>query len=155
MNRAIERDQEGVALVELAILITFLTVLVFGFIEFGNTLSDYQNLRQGVREATREAAANPAKFTTSADFGNFIVSTTGLDSSRLTISWTSTGTFNSGDVLRVCVRYSTQSITGYAGLFLPSSLSSNVAMRMEPYPSSTFPKPVAGAPVVTSLAPCS
>lgn len=149
------RNQAGVAMIELALLVTFIVTLIFGLIDFGNTLSDYQNLKQGVREAAREATNNPSQFTSSAAFATFIVSRTGLSSSRLSIRWSPSGTLSNGATFQVCVSYATQSITGIGGPFLPSTLRSHVQMRMEPFPSATVPAPVVSAPVVASLSPCS
>lgn len=164
-----ESDDCGVAMIELALVLTFLAVLVFGIIDFGYTLSDYQNLRQGVREAAREAANNPAQFndvnsptcapftppSTAACFYDFIVARTGLSASQLTISWSPSGTALSpipgGKDFEVCVNYTTTSITGFAAPYLPKTLHSDVLMRMEP-PSSTFPAPT--SPAVSPLAPC-
>lgn len=148
-------EQSGVAMIEFALLLTFLATLIFGLIDFGNTLSDYQDLKQGVREAAREATNHPEQFSSSAAFANFIVSRTGLSSSRLSITWSPSGTLSNGSTFQVCVNYATQSITGMGGPFLPSTLRSHVQMRMEPFPSSTFPAPAATPPVVRSLSPCS
>src|SRR5438128_1590091 len=54
------RGESGVALVEMAILIPFLLLLIFGMIDFGIFLYRNIGLTQGVREAARQAAV--AKF---------------------------------------------------------------------------------------------
>lgn len=166
-------DEQGVAMIEFALVLTFLAVLVFGIIDFGYTLSDYQNVRQGVREAAREVASNPSQFTvvtspptplsstcsafapaptsTEECFTDFIVARTGVSASQLTVSWSSAAAaprpLSGGTPFEVCVDYATKSITGFASSFLPKTLHADVVMRMEPT-SSPFPTP----PV--SLAPC-
>lgn len=172
MKRRIRgQSQVGVAMIEFALILTFLAVLVFGIIDFGYTLSDYQNVRQGVREAAREVTNNPTQFTvvagtppssppcstfvplptsTTECFQDFIRSRAGVSANQLTIGWSSsTGTIAGGTSFEVCVDYTTKSITGFAAQFLPKTLHSDVTMRMEP-PSSTFPS--LSPPV---LAPCS
>jgi len=143
-------------MIEFALVLTFLAVLVFGIIDFGYTLSDYQNLRQGVREAAREAANNPSQFTdvssstckpfspptTSACFYDFIVARTGLSASQLAISWNQSGTITGHSVFKVCVNYTTTSITGFAAPYLPKTLHSNVQMLVEPLSTPLFPAPI-------------
>lgn len=151
--------EHGVAMIEFALILTFLAVLVFAIIDFGYMLSDYQNVRQGVREAAREATNNPSQFTvtpptppsppcstfvpaptsTSECFRDFIIARTGVNPSQLNIGWSSSaGTIKGGSPFEVCVDYTPKSITGFAASFLPKTLHSDVKMRMEPQ-SSTFP----------------
>lgn len=155
-------------MVELALILTFIFVLVFGMIDFGNTLSDYENLRQGVREAAREATNNPSQFgsattttclalspipTTAAEcFYRYIVARTGLPSSRLTVTWSNLpGNISTGTPFEVCVNFATQSITGYAQIVLPTTVHADVEMQMEPQ-TSTFPSP--SSPAVAAFSPC-
>lgn len=49
-------SDRGVALVEFALVAPVLFLVVFGIVEFGMGLNDYQSLRQGVREGARQAA---------------------------------------------------------------------------------------------------
>lgn len=48
-------DDRGAALVEFALVAPVLFLVLFGIIEFGIGLNDYQSIRQGVREGTRQA----------------------------------------------------------------------------------------------------
>lgn len=45
----------GAALVEFALVAPLLVLLIFGMIEFGMALNDYQSIRQGVRDGARQA----------------------------------------------------------------------------------------------------
>ncbi|HXH25854.1 MAG TPA: TadE/TadG family type IV pilus assembly protein [Vicinamibacterales bacterium] len=56
MRRAHQGQQRGVALVEMAIVVPFLLLVVFGIIEFGSAYNDKITLNQGVREGARLAA---------------------------------------------------------------------------------------------------
>ena len=50
-----ERREGGAALVEFALVAPLLILLLFGLIEFGMALNDYQSIRQGVRDGARQA----------------------------------------------------------------------------------------------------
>jgi Flp pilus assembly protein TadG len=56
------RDERGATLVEAAIVLPVLVTLLLGIIDFGFAFNDYVSIRQGTREAAREAAVvtNPA-----------------------------------------------------------------------------------------------
>lgn len=49
-------SERGASLVEFALVAPVLFLVVFGIVEFGMGLNDYQSLRQGVREGARQAA---------------------------------------------------------------------------------------------------
>src|SRR5205823_1133660 len=49
------RDRRGVAMVEFALVFPLLLLLVFGIIEFGQTLSAQQMIINGAREGARSA----------------------------------------------------------------------------------------------------
>lgn len=48
-------DDRGAALVEFALVAPLLFLLIFGLIEFGMALNDYQSIRSGVRDGARQA----------------------------------------------------------------------------------------------------
>jgi len=52
----VRRRSSGASLVEFALVAPVLFLVVFGIVEFGMGLNDYQSLRQGVREGARQAA---------------------------------------------------------------------------------------------------
>lgn len=49
------RGEDGAALVEFAIVLPVLVLLLFGIVEFGIALNDYQSIRHGVRDGSRQA----------------------------------------------------------------------------------------------------
>ena len=49
------QGDDGAALVEFALVMPLLFLLLFGIVEFGINMNDYQSLRQGVRDAARQA----------------------------------------------------------------------------------------------------
>src|SRR3954465_14760230 len=48
-------DERGAVLVEFAIVFPLLALIVFGVIQFGSTYNNYEAVRQGVRDAARQA----------------------------------------------------------------------------------------------------
>ena len=56
------KQEDGAALVEMALILPFLTVLIFGAFEVGNLLYQYQLIESGVRDGARYLArvSNPA-----------------------------------------------------------------------------------------------
>jgi Flp pilus assembly protein TadG len=137
----------GAVLVEFALALPFLVLLIAGMVDFGLLFNDTQSLRQGVREAVREATANPSQFesvssvtcqnlspvptTGSGCFQEFIQKRTGLSASRLSVSWSPSGDTTAGATFQVCARYTTASVTGIAAPFLPSVVHADVSARME------------------------
>lgn len=55
IRRCRTADDRGAALVEFALIFPFLALILFGIIEFGLAMNDYQSLRQAAREGAREA----------------------------------------------------------------------------------------------------
>lgn len=53
--RTRRRREGGAALVEFAMVLPLLVALLFGIVEFGIALNDYQSIRHGVREGARQA----------------------------------------------------------------------------------------------------
>ena len=49
------QGDDGAALVEFALVMPLLFLLLFGIVEFGINMNDYQAIRQGVRDAARQA----------------------------------------------------------------------------------------------------
>jgi Flp pilus assembly protein TadG len=71
------RDDRGAVLVEFALIAPFHFLMLFGIIEFGLTLNDYQSLRQGVREGAREGVVGDYGDTTSCGLNGSAASLTG------------------------------------------------------------------------------
>ena len=49
------QGDDGAALVEFALVMPLLFLLLFGIVEFGINMNDYQAVRQGVRDSARQA----------------------------------------------------------------------------------------------------
>ncbi len=56
-RRAGRRDERGASAVEFAIILPVLMVLIFGIIDYGFFFFDSIGLRQGSREAARQASS--------------------------------------------------------------------------------------------------
>ena len=48
------RVERGAAIVEFALVVPLFLLLVMGIIDFSNAYNDYNSVRQGVREGTRQ-----------------------------------------------------------------------------------------------------
>lgn len=89
--RSINRDETGVALIELAVVLPILAVLSLGIMEFSNLYYKYQLVQNGVRDAARYAASLPYAPTDAAQNGrikNFAVTGQPSGGSRRISWWT-------------------------------------------------------------------
>lgn len=134
-----QRDR-GVAAVELALVLPLVVALLFGMIDFGVVLNDYQSLRAGTRDGARNAVV--ADFdTVSACSGagsssqSLICSVkalTSLDSPDTRVRVLVPGTGEVGAPLIVCAAEPMQSTSGvFASVMNGSVLKSKVTMRIE------------------------
>lgn len=90
----------GAALVEFALIVPVLFLVLFGVIEFGIALNDYQSIRQGVREGARQAVvqqegSSPRQDCTTATAPASVKKVICLTKDRIGL----------GDEVRVRVRY--------------------------------------------------
>ena len=131
--------ERGAVLVEAVITAILLFTLLFGIIDFGSVFNDYQSVRQGGRDGLRQAvvATKPAGSWScpivgpappSVDVQDIVCYTkarVGLDQSRTRVKISICDTartgcpvplpsppFRSGYPVKICVQYSTSSITG-------------------------------------------
>jgi Flp pilus assembly protein TadG len=148
------RGDDGAALVEFALIAPFLFLVLFGIIEFGLTLNDYQSIRQGVREGARDAVVadfgttgtcginGPALTATGngADNARKVICTTkaraSINDLRVRVVYTAptTAQAEAGDYgkVTVCAAKPAESITGLLAPFLGSvDLDSRIEMRAE------------------------
>jgi Flp pilus assembly protein TadG len=153
------RGERGAALVELALILPLFVILVFGVIEFGLTYNNYITVRQGVREAARQAAVgNFGSITSCSTHGTpgntqtqelvcLAKQQIGLsyDNTRVKIisgaaDFESTGTFSPGDSIIVCAMYPVDGTAAFVTPVLGNSiLKSKTTMRIE---TSYTTKPV-------------
>lgn len=119
--------EKGAALVEMAFLMPLLVMLLFGIIEFGWAFSQFQDLRHGAREAARLAAVD-----TDTD-ANMAATVCGLMevSTGQTIVFGLSGGTEIGDIAEVTVSAPLAELTNLMGIFLPSTLTSDVEFRLE------------------------
>jgi Flp pilus assembly protein TadG len=141
-----EHGDRGASLVEFAIVLPVLALLLFGVIEFGLTLNDYQSVRQGAREGARNAVVEDFGAVTSCgldggaatapDNAKRVICMTkasvGLSDVRVRIDFTDTNPGFVNDKLQVCVTRQVDSITGLFQPFLSGvNLRTQIEMRAE------------------------
>jgi Flp pilus assembly protein TadG len=141
------QGDDGAALVEFALVMPLLFLLLFGIVEFGINMNDYQALRQGVRDATRQAVVGDygtgscAPASSSASDNTTAVQCTAVKASslnslvvRVVFTDNNTGDPNNftADKVKVCAITKAKSVTGILAPFLRSVyLKSSVEMRAE------------------------
>ena len=134
------RDERGVALVELAIVIPLLLLLVFGIIEWGIFINRDIALTDGTREAGRQAVvALYGGGVTSCASGTPTNQLVCLAKNRIGVNgvavWVIAPATNTvGSAFAVCATYKTTPITGLTALFLPKYIHTETVMRVEQAP---------------------
>ena len=140
--------ERGAALVEAALVLPILFLILFGTIEFGMAVNDYQSVRQGVREGARQSVVadygtntscgiNGTASGASADMKKVICTTkaqVGLGNDVRVKVYYVAGTGNDGDYgkVKVCATRPAQSLTGIIEPFLSNvELRSEIVMRAE------------------------
>jgi hypothetical protein len=132
--------------VEFAIVLPVLMLIIFGIIDFGTTYNDYQGLRSGVRDGTRDAVtANYGSNNTcnlqgvaasSASPADEIIchvkDRAGLGYAVRVGVWVGSGGWVKGATLRICAQFAASSTTGFTGPFLNGKvMTARVDMRIE------------------------
>jgi Flp pilus assembly protein TadG len=123
-------------MVEFAFVLPVFLLVLFGIIDFGLALNDYNSLRQGVREGAREGVV--------ADWGSACTGTSAqqlicLTDQRIGLGATNTrvkvkleDTYTVGDELTVCAMYPVTSTTGlFQSMLTGKVLESKITMRLE------------------------
>lgn len=132
-------DDRGASLIEFAILMPFLLLLLMGIIEFSWLFSQNLDVRHGAREGARLVAVNhpvgpvnPAPTSREPSQTDQIVTEI---CNRMDVATDAVITLQSsgdvGDAATAQVEATTQSLTGFIDWVLPSSLSSEVEIRVE------------------------
>jgi len=139
------RGDDGAVLVEFALVMPLLFLILFGLIEFGININDFQSIRQATRDAARQAvvgdygtgSCTPAS-AAAADNAAAVQCTArkgaGISSLAVKVVFTDLGTANdfSLDKVKVCAVSRAKSTTGIVAPFLTNVyLKSNVEMRAE------------------------
>lgn len=132
-RRAGSRER-GAAAVEFAIVLPLLLLLVFGIIDFGRSFNDYISLRQGVRDAARQAVVGEFPGCGSGNAGLICTAKQriGLDPAKTTVSIGLPSGYAVGSPVVVCATYPLSSTTGLLGPLLNGKqLDAKVVMRLE------------------------
>ena len=124
-------------------VLPLLLILFLGIVDFGVAISDYNQLRQGVRESTRRAvvadvgsdSSCPVSGAPSGDTLKLVCLTkdkTGLDETDVRVKVVLDSTYLEGDALIVCAQYPLSSISGlFGGLINGIVVHSQLDMRIE------------------------
>ena len=140
-------------MVELAIILPLFLVLVFGVIEFGLTYNNLITLRQGTREAARQGAVGNFGSTTTCSLTGVTGSPStdiqklmclaknqiGLNYANTRVKilsgsadFSTSGTFQKGEALIVCVEYPVDKMATFVTPVLGGAvLKTKTAMRIE------------------------
>lgn len=156
------RDERGAALVEFAIVFPLLALIVLGIVEFGSTYNNYEAVRQGVRDAARQAVVGDYGSSTSCGLTGLTTANTqtqelmcetkssiGLgDNTRVKLLVLDSTTAPPYGAFVVCAQYPQPTSTYIIRQFLGGKmLHSQVEMRVEKSLSSP---PVADAETAPS-----
>ena len=134
-------DDRGAALVEFALVFPFLALILFGIIEFGLAMNDYQSLRQAAREGAREAVVGnfsggrtdcALEPTPAQQLVCLTKARAGTDDMAVRVAVTEGGEAGEYGSVAVCVAKRLSSYTGLMQPFINGRvLSSSIEMRIE------------------------
>jgi Flp pilus assembly protein TadG len=136
----------GAVLVEFALVMPILLLLLFGVVEFGINLNDYQSVRQAARDAARQAVVGdygsgtcaPPLSATAAQNSQAVACTaksatglTGVAAKVIFLDQNGTTDFST-DKVTVCLAVKAKSMTGLLKPFLSNvTMKTTVQMRAE------------------------
>ncbi|MGI9624373.1 MAG: TadE family protein [Acidimicrobiales bacterium] len=134
-----QRAERGANLVEFALVVPIFLLLVMGIIDFSMAFNDYNRVRSGVAEATRQgvvanfSAAGCAEADSSSNLVCITKDRIGLDPAGTRVKiLLPDGTYDVGDPLRVCAMQDVDSITGMFDVILDARVAtSSIDMRIE------------------------
>ena len=143
--RILKRRESGQALVEFALVSIVFFIIVFGTIDVGQAVWNYNTLAQATREGTRYAIVHGAASTDPSGPGSAYYTApdtdtkvteaveefaSGLDSSRLTIlaEWPD-GTTDGGSTIQVTSQYQYEPIFGFLSM-LSFTMTSSSTMEI-------------------------
>lgn len=140
-RRGSPRSEEGASLVEFALIVPLLMALLFGILEFGMALNDYQSIRQGVRDGARQAVVlefgtTAGTCTSDASWPDEVKKTVCLtkdridegDGVRVSVTFDDTG---GEDSVKVCAQQLVDPVTKLIPAIDNIVLKSSIQMRME------------------------
>jgi hypothetical protein len=134
----------GVAVVEFALVVPVLLMLLFGIVDFGITLNDHQALRQGVREAARDASVlvlpGGCTGTTAERVACDAERRIGKGAAATYVKVVPPTTWNKEGTVLVCAQQRATSTTGVTGPFLERHwLRAKLRVRIEKNGGGTTP----------------
>jgi len=128
-SRRLRRDREdGAALVEFAFVLPFLMLVLMGIVEYGWTFAQHIDVRHGAREAGRMVMVNlddTTIYNTTCDSMDFIHA---ANNAVITLAGSGGAV---GAAATIDVQADLNSLTGFLDWALPSTLHSQVEVRLE------------------------
>ena len=123
-------------MVEFALVVPLFLLILFGIIDFGLALNDYNSVRQGVREGAREGVVGEFGSACTGSGTQRLVCLTeeriGLDHTKTRVKVKLEGAYSDGDQLTVCAQYPISSTTGmFSSLIGGRVVQSEITMRIE------------------------
>lgn len=134
-------DEGGATLVEFAIVLPVLMTLIFGVVEFGIVFNDYIGLRQGARDAARQAvvaevgsvSCTPTGYSTVGQTKNLMcLAEDRSEQDDVRVKIIVPTPYVVGSTLVVCTQKALVSHTGlFAGILNDIEIKTTVKMRVE------------------------
>ena len=134
-------DERGATLVEFAIVLPVLMTLIFGVVEFGIVFNDYIGLRQGARDAARQAvvaefgsvSCTPVGYTTAGETKDLMCLAKDRSASDdVRVKVIVPAPYVVGSTVVVCTQKALVSHTGlFAGILNDIEIKTEVKMRVE------------------------
>ncbi len=141
----------GAALVEFALVMPVLVLILFGIVEFGMAMNDFQSVRQAVRDGARQGVVADYGSTTSCGLNGAAASASGTPQTnaqelmcttkargglgndlRVRVVYTTGSDPTDYGKVKVCATRQAQSLTGLMRPFLSQvNLRSSIEMRAE------------------------
>lgn len=126
-KRLRQERESGAALVEFAVLMPLLLLLVLGIVDFGWALTQQLDVRHGAREASRLVAVDEFDLIKACDRMDL------ADGATIGLSGFASGVAGTANIT-VTAPLTTPS--GFFASWLPSTISSDVAVRIEQPPTT-------------------
>jgi hypothetical protein len=161
------RGDRGAAVVEFAVVLPILMLIVCSIIDFGTSYNDYQALRGGVRDGTRDSVVTnygtnvschdstqgPTPGTPALNIICHVKDRAGLGNKVRVGVWAPSG-WDIGKSVRVCAQVFANSTTGVTGPFLDGRvITAKVDMRIEqklPASATSLGTPTEETPLSTT-----
>ena len=130
-------DERGAQLVEFALVVPIFLLLIMGIVDFSVAFNDYNSVRSGVSEGTRQGvvanfADGGCSGTSSQQLACLTKNRIGLDAADTKVKIVIPDSYAVGDPLRICAMHDVDSITGMFNVILDDRVAtSQIDMRIE------------------------